>query len=154
MGGDERDDDWAYDVAVALRGPELTGDARRDAGQGGESWLEETAGRAGQHRRDRRAAVVQRGEQAVRAAVRALSSQIGVVAGDVARGLDGQGLVEAAPGQLGVDAVEVSFGVTLTAGSGQAIEAVLSLEGEAAVQVTVSLTRRSGDSAAGASATA
>ncbi|WP_322748678.1 MULTISPECIES: hypothetical protein [unclassified Frankia] len=142
MDGDGHDDGWTCDVGVALVDRDSTGDADADTGDDGESWLVEAAGRGGQHRRTRRAAVVERGEEAVRAAVRALSSQIGVVAGEVARGLDGQGLVEAAPGRLGVDAVEVSFGVTLTAGSGQAIQAVLSVEGEAAVQVTVSLTRR------------
>jgi len=81
----------------------------------------------------------------VRAAVAAVTGQISLIAAEVSRQLEGAGLVEPAPGQLGVDTVEVTFGVTLTAGSGKAIEAVLAVEGEAAVQVTVSLTRRPTD---------
>ncbi|MCK9877273.1 hypothetical protein MXD59_16075 [Frankia sp. Ag45/Mut15] len=95
---------------------------------------------SGSHRR--RGRVVQRGEDAVRAAVTAVTAQISLVAAEVSRQLDGAGLVEPAPGQLGVETVEVTFGVTLTAGAGKAIEAVLSVEGEAAVEVTVSLARR------------
>jgi hypothetical protein len=75
--GDDEHDGWTYDVGVALMGPPgLTGEVRPAAGDGAGAWLEEAAGRGGQHRRDRRATVVQRGEDAVRAAARVLSSQI------------------------------------------------------------------------------
>ena len=70
-----------------------------------------------------------------------MSSQSSLVAAEMSRRLDSAGLVEPAAGQLGVETAEVSFGVTLPAGAGKAIEAVLTIQGGATVQVTVSLAR-------------
>ncbi|WP_239339529.1 CU044_2847 family protein [Frankia sp. CiP3] len=131
MDEDSAFEGWSSEVGVALA-PAASVKVR-PGGPG----LEDASGA---HRR--RGPVVRRGEEAVRAAVAAVTGQISLVAAEVSRQLDGAGLVEPAPGQLSVDSVEVKFGVTLTAGSGKAIEAVLSVEGEAAVEVTVALARR------------
>ncbi len=150
MGAGGQDGAWQCQVGVELVD---TGSGGEQGGHGepGEAdapaWLEEAAGR---HRgRRSRNSVVRRGEQALRAAGRAVSAQVAVMATEIVRGLDGTGLTDPPPGALGLDSVEVGFGITLTAGLGNAVEAVVSAEGEAAVQVTVTLTRRA-DPPAGA----
>jgi hypothetical protein len=83
-------------------------------------------------------ALVVKGDAAVKAATEALASQIGVTAQRIAQAIEAQ-MTAAPPGKLGVDAVEVSFGVTLAAG----VQAVFTAQAESSAQVTVVLTRQS-----------
>lgn len=85
-----------------------------------------------------RALALERGEQAVRVATDALASQIGQTAQRIAAGI---GQVEMSPSssvQFDLDCVEVSFGVTLSAG----VQALFTAQAESSAQVTITLTRR------------
>lgn len=84
------------------------------------------------------------GEGAVRAVARAVGSQVGIVAEQVAASLEQRDIAQAGPGKLGLDTVELTFGVTLTAGVGSAVNAFVTAEGETSFQVTISLSRRPG----------
>jgi hypothetical protein len=82
--------------------------------------------------------VVVKGDAAVKAATEAIASQIGVTAQRIATSIDAQTLAEVDAGKLGVDSVEVSFGVTLSGG----VQALFTAQAESSAQVTVALTRR------------
>jgi Trypsin-co-occurring domain 1 len=78
------------------------------------------------------------GDAAVKAATEAIANQIGITAQRIATSIDAQTLAKADPGKLGVDSVEVSFGVTLSGG----VQALFTAQAESSAQVTVALTRR------------
>jgi hypothetical protein len=84
------------------------------------------------------------GEGAVRAVARAVAAQVGLVAEQVAASLEQQDIAGAGPGRLGLDTVELTFGVTLTAGAGSAVNAFVTAEGETSFEVKISLSRRPG----------
>jgi hypothetical protein len=84
------------------------------------------------------------GEDAVRLASTAVAAQVATVAEQVAARLERSAISQAYPGQLALDTVELTFGVTLTAGTGSAINAFVTAEGESSFEVTISLTRRPG----------
>ena len=82
------------------------------------------------------------GEDAVRLASTAVAAQVATVAEQVATRLERSAIARGDPGQLALDTVELTFGVTLTAGTGSAINAFVTAEGQSSFQVTISLTRR------------
>lgn len=87
---------------------------------------------------DRGAAVVVKGGEAVRVATEAIAGQIGLAAQRIATAIEAQGLAVPEPGQLGLEAVEVSFGITLTAG----VQALFTAQAQSSAQVNITLTRR------------
>lgn len=130
-----------YAVAVALAPATAPSGASEDdsaslAGPG----FDDTIG--GFRRRVGRAsdAVLEHGEEAVRRATEALAAEIGVtaqrVAASIERSMSAAGSAPA--GALELDAVEVTFGITLTAG----VQALFTAQGESSVQVTITLNRR------------
>ncbi|WP_322756704.1 hypothetical protein [Frankia sp. Cas3] len=86
--------------------------------------------------------VVASGEAALAAVGDAIANQIGVIADRVASALDTSPVGSAQPGHLGVESVEVSLGLTFAAGTGKAIEVLLTAGGEATARISVVLTRR------------
>ena len=89
-------------------------------------------------RPDGRPAVVVKGEQAVRAATDAIAGQIGLAAERIATAIDMRTVAAAGPGQMGLDSVQVAFGITLTAG----VQTLFTAQAGSSVQVTVTLSRR------------
>lgn len=139
-----------YQVGVLLR-REVVGD--RPAGLPGEAGPDRAGGLDGYDEAvggwRRRVAVAgeglaELGEGAVRAVARAVAAQVGLVAEQVAASLEERDIAHAGPGRLGLDTVELTFGVTLTAGVGSAVNAFVTAEGETSFQVTISLSRRPG----------
>jgi len=78
------------------------------------------------------------GENAVRAATDAVASQIGQTAQRIAKAIEAQGEVPG-NGGLGLESVEVSFGITLSAG----MQAMFTAQAESSLQVTITLSRHS-----------
>ena len=131
-----------YEVAVAIapvarvspgRIFSPSGETDPDAGPG----FDETAGFR-QFRRHATQAVLAKGDAAVKLATESLARQIGVAAQRIASTIETQGLPASTSGALALDSVEVSFGVTLTAG----VEAIFTATEESSVQVTIVLSRR------------
>lgn len=86
-------------------------------------------------------AVVVKGGEAVRVATEAIAGQIGLAAQRIARAIEAQALTAPEPGELGLESVEVSFGITLTAG----VQALFTAQAESSAQVHITLTRRVAD---------
>jgi len=96
---------------------------------------------SGRQASDGRPAVVVRGGEAVRIATEAIAGQIGLAAQRIARAIEAQALTAPEPGELGLESVEVSFGITLTAG----VQALFTAQAESSAQVNITLTRRMAD---------
>lgn len=108
---------------------------------------EEYAPAAGRHRGSlrgwRAARVTQLGQDALNASARLVGEQVGLVVRETLTGMDRAELAAATAAGLRASSVELSFGVKLTAGTGQVIGAVVTAGGEASVQVVVTLDRPS-----------
>lgn len=87
----------------------------------------------------RRAVLLEQGEQAVRVATEALARQIAVTAQHIATVIEEQQVVSSAPEKFGLESVQVSFGVTLSAG----VQALFTAQAESSAQVAITLSRRS-----------
>jgi hypothetical protein len=102
--------------------------------------FDDTSG--GRRRRIARApeVVLEHGEDAVRRATEALAEEIGVTARRVAASIETSMSAPdpTPPGLLQLEAVEVTFGITLSAG----VQALFTAQGESSVQVTITLSRR------------
>jgi hypothetical protein len=88
----------------------------------------------------RRAAVrvVEKGEEAVRAVTDAIAGQIGLVAQRIATAIEAQSIASPGPGELGLESVDVSFGITVSTG----VQALFTAQAESSAQVTITLARR------------
>lgn len=125
-----------YEVGVAII-PVLTAggvDQKSIAPPG----YEDTLGMRGRHATESRSRVVALGGEAVRVATEELAKQVAVTARRFAETLEQEAVTSPAPGRLGVESVEISFGVTLTGG----VQALFTAQGESSAQVTISLSRR------------
>ena len=78
--------------------------------------------------------LIERGEKAVEAATDAIAKQIGISAKRIALAIGAQ-MGSSSPGDLGLESVEVSFGITLAAG----IQAMFTTQSESKVQVTITI---------------
>lgn len=94
----------------------------------------------GRHAVDRPPAIVVKGGEAVRIATEAIAGQIGLAAERIAAAIEAQAVATPQPGKLGLESVDVSFGITLTAG----VQALFTAQGESSAQVTTTLARRPG----------
>lgn len=113
-------EDWPGDVPVAPGYDDASG--RSDGGR---------------HRTDRRSVIIEKGEEAVRAAAEAVASQIGLAAAHIAAAIERQAPAPAVGGALGLESVDVSFGVTLAAG----VQALFTTQAESSATVTITLSR-------------
>ncbi|HEX7160074.1 MAG TPA: hypothetical protein VF223_02430 [Trebonia sp.] len=134
-----------YEVAVAITPAAGEGRAPRpgDDGDGVAPGFDQTAGFRSQGRQARDY-LLEKGDEAVRIATESIARQIGAAAQRIATALDAQASQPAAPGSLSLESVEVSFGVTLSAG----VEALFTAMAESSAQVTVVLRRRAPDNPA------
>lgn len=131
-----------YEVAVAIapvpeESPGTPFSATEDGDAGAGPGFDETAGFRQQGRHAARV-VLAKGDAAVKLATESIARQIGVTAERIASTIQTQGLSAGPPGALALDSVEVTFGVTLTAG----IETMFTATEESSVRVTIVLTRR------------
>lgn len=126
----------AYEVAVAVIDVPATAEvaARTTTPPG----FDEALGLRGRHIADARSRVVALGDEAARIATEQLAKQVGVAAQRFAEVLEQQPVTHPGPGELGVESVQVSFGVTLTGG----VQALFTAQAESSAQVTITLTRR------------
>lgn len=82
--------------------------------------------------------LIEKGDDAVRAATEAIAGQIGLAAKRIARSIEEQ--MRSAPppaGALDLDSVSVTFGITLAAG----LQAVFTAQATSSAQVTITLSR-------------
>lgn len=104
--------------------------------------FEETKGGLGRHSAEKVPFLIEKGEDAVRAATESIAGQIGLAAQRMAISIgDQMAASPSADGALDLESVSISFGVTLTAG----VQALFTAQGESSAQVTVTLTRRQPD---------
>jgi Trypsin-co-occurring domain 1 len=134
-----------YEVAVAVvpagslfRGP-ISSSGDDDQGQPG---FDQTSGTRslGRHVAGR-PTLLAKGDTAVKVATEAIARQIGLAAQRIAETIDAQAISSASNGTLSLESVEVSFGVTLTAG----VEALFTAKSESSAEVTITLSRRAAD---------
>jgi hypothetical protein len=89
---------------------------------------------------DRTSELIVKGEAAVKAATEALAKQIGLTAQRIAEEIGAQTITPSPSGRLGIESVEVSFGVTLTGG----VQALFTAQAESSALVTVKFSRPAG----------
>lgn len=82
--------------------------------------------------------VLVRGTEAARVATEAIAGQIGLAAQRIASAIEAQAGAASEPGELGLESVEVSFGITLTGG----VQALFTAQAESSAQVNITLARR------------
>lgn len=104
-------------------------------GTGARPGFDQTSGRhaAG------RSSLLAKGDAAVELATEAIARQIGLAAKRIAEAIDTQTTSSPASGSLDLESVEISFGVTLSAG----VEALFTAKSESSAEVTIVLSRRS-----------
>lgn len=121
----------AYEVGVAI--VPLDGErVGRDPGSSTVPGYDDLRGRG------RGARLIRKGQQVVDATTEALAAQIARSADQIAQTINAQIGPVAHSGQLDLESVDVSFGVTLTAG----LQALFTAQGESSVLVTITLKRR------------
>lgn len=134
-----------YEVAVAIapaavstQGPSFPAEENAGTGPG----FDETSGlhSHGRHAAEGRS-LLAKGDAAVKLATEAIARQIGLAAQRIAQSVDTTAISPPASGGLALESVEVSFGVTLTAG----IEALFTAKSESSAEVTIILRRRSAE---------
>lgn len=126
----------AYEVAVAVVRIDQNikeGDQQTRGIPGyDESW-----GRSSGAHAAGRSILLEKGENAVRAATEAIASQIGIAARRIAESIEKQSWPPTQSGALGLQTVEITFGVTLAAG----IQALFTAQAGSSAQVTITLSR-------------
>jgi hypothetical protein len=127
-----------YDVGIAWRDfPEedLRAEDRTSPG-----YDEASGERAywGRHTRDTRPVLRERGSAAVQVATEALAAEIAAAAQSLAASLEQQPIASPSPGRLGLESIDVSFGVTFTGG----VQWLFTAQAESSAQVTLTLARR------------
>ncbi len=127
-----------YDVAVAIVPPSVSVPDRDgdDVAPG----FDQTSGFRSQGRQARNF-LVEKGDEAVRVATESIAHQVGLAAQRIATVIDAQTSTPAMPSSLPLESVEVSFGVTLSAG----VQSLFTAMSESSAQVTIVLRRRSPD---------
>jgi hypothetical protein len=129
-----------YEVAIAVA-PDFRSSqegARREENDRTEPGFDETSWRPQWHYAAGRSSLLAKGDAAVKFATEAIARQIGVAAQRIAETIEAQTVTPANPGALSLDSIEVSFGVTLTAG----VEALFTVKSESSAEVTIILSRR------------
>jgi hypothetical protein len=126
-----------FEVAVAVV-PIAPATSDRDTRPSGIPGYDDTWGRSPDALGDRGQVLLRRGEDAVRVATEAIAAQIGVTARRVAGAIERESWPPASQdGGLALQSVEISFGVTLSAG----IQAWFTAQAESSAQVTITFAR-------------
>jgi hypothetical protein len=131
----------AYEVGVAIMplATVLDDDHDSSATTGGVPGFDETLGRGGT-KSGLRPALIQKGEEAVRSATEAMAEHIGMIAQQITVALEAQTDTQANPGVFGLDSVQVSFGITLSAG----LQTIFTTQVGSSAQVAITLSRQPG----------
>lgn len=95
----------------------------------------------------RRGVIVEKGEEVVSAATEALATQIAISAERIARVISARIPSTSRPGDVALESVEVSFGITLAAG----LQTIFTTQAESSAQVTITLRRQAENPTADAS---
>jgi hypothetical protein len=138
-----------YEVAVAIAPITLAPNSGRESRFPGnpsedvEPGFDQTAG-IRSHGRQAKDFLLEKGDEAVRVATESIARQIGLAAQRIAAAIDTQAIPPTEGNALSLESVEVSFGVTLSAG----IEALFTSMTESSAQVTIVLSRRPPDNPA------
>jgi hypothetical protein len=129
----------SYEVGVAIMPIATAGgdEHEHSATVGSVPGFDETIGRS-QSQSERRPALIEKGEAAVRAATEAIAGQIGLAAQRITAAIEAQANLTPDQGAFGLESVEVSFGVTLCAG----LQAMFTAQLESSAQVTITLCRQ------------
>jgi hypothetical protein len=135
-----------YEVGVAIVPLWRNLDAQSVAGEskrtGAVPGFDEATGRGRSHSVDRGALLIERGEEAVRVATEAIAAQIGLATQRIATEVGDQLVPSSSSATLGLESINVSFGLTLTAG----VQAMFTAQAESSVQVTITLVPQRGSS--------
>jgi hypothetical protein len=132
-----------YEVAVAITPVSGRGQEPPRAGDGSDDFtpgFDQTAGFRSQGRQAREF-LLEKGDEAARIATESIARQVGLAAQRIATAIDAQATTPPSPGSLSVESVEVSFGVTLSAG----VQALFTAMSESSAQITIVLSRRPSD---------
>jgi hypothetical protein len=126
----------AFEVAIAVAPTEtdISAQGRESSGVPG---YDEAWGRRGGSRIAEGGSLLKKGDDVLRIATEAIASQIGITARRIADAIESQSLEPSGPEHLALKSVEVSFGVTLTAG----VQAYFTAQGSSSAQVTITLGR-------------
>ena len=124
-------------VAIAPMADQVDHVPENNARASGVPGFDETLGRKG-HLGERRPILIEKGEEAVRAATEAVAHQIAQAADRIANVIEAGTARRTDSGMLGLESVEVCFGISLTGG----IQAMFTSQIESSVQVTITLSRR------------
>jgi hypothetical protein len=121
-----------FEVAIVVASTEP--DIPKESGIPGydESW-----GRTRRQQIGDGSVIIKKGEEALRIATEAIANQIAITARRIGDAIERESLSSSQPGHMTMQAVEVSFGVTLTAG----VQAYFTAQGSSSVQVTITLGR-------------
>ncbi|HEY5988073.1 MAG TPA: hypothetical protein VIV12_17125, partial [Streptosporangiaceae bacterium] len=90
----------------------------------------------------RGSALIEKGGEAVRVATEAIAGQIGLTAQRISTAIEAQTNTTSDQAVLELDSIQVSFGITLSAG----LQAMFTALMESSAQVTITLSRRPGQS--------
>jgi hypothetical protein len=126
---------YRFDLAVALRAvsPDLS-----TAGIPAEPGYDNADSSGGRQRIDRSSSIViEKGQEAVKQATRALASQIVATARQVSDTMEKELDLESSDGMFALESVEMSFGITLTSG----VQALFTAQAESSAQVTITISR-------------
>jgi hypothetical protein len=126
----------AYEVAVAVV-PIEQNVKEGNQQTPGVPGFDEAWGRSSGDHAAGRSILIEKGETAVRTATEAIASQIGIAAQRIAESIENQSWPTAQPGSLGLQTVEITFGVTLSAG----IQTLFTAQADSSAQVTITLSR-------------
>lgn len=126
-----------FDVGVAIAGYDAAGE-HISYGSAPPAYEEASGRRVPRPRTGHLAASVRRGDEAVQAATEAIAAQVVLAADRIAGAVQAHSGAEPAPGELGLESVEVSFGITLATG----VQALFTAQAQSSAQVTIVLARR------------
>ena len=99
--------------------------------------FDETLGRGGT-KSEPRLAMIQKGEEAVRNATEAMAEHIGLIAQQITLAIEAQSDTQPDPEVFGLASVQVSFGITLSAG----LQTIFTTQVGSSAQVTITLSRQ------------
>jgi hypothetical protein len=128
----------AYRLGVRLR--DQQGEEGKDTHSEPGSFAE-ASGRWGRRVAIGQSQVRELGEAALRATADAIGAQVGTVAERIAASLEQRSITHASAGQIGLESVELTFGLVLTAGAGKVVEAFLTAESETSAEVRIVMSR-------------
>jgi hypothetical protein len=127
-----------YDVAVAVVATDERLERAREATVGIPGF-EDTRGRSSRSGATVGAVILEKGDDALRIATEAIAGQINVTAQRIAETINKGSWPLPQQGELGLQGVEITFGVTLTSG----IQAMFTAQAGSSAQITIRLGRSS-----------